>query len=280
MSIKDDKYSIIGELLLRILPTGKSNVSTKQNILSRYLSTTPKKQLFKDVWFIFAIITWFAFMYYVYTWMPELAAPKVTDPYTKITVSGNCTWIREQYQQIKEAKSGHTYKYPKDYIPTLPNATINIRYIPGNTTTITCPTVTTATTTTLVCPDCVCTCPQCETQAYTGISRATTRAMINIRPGPNNSPAYSGGCYDCLEQAWSMAGIPVCEKTNPDKGYCIPRFRGGVETGYWQSLTNKTKKETCTIDFIDIDCDGKFPMNTSIWAILGNGSIKTIYRMD
>ena len=135
------------------------------------------------------------------------------------------------------------------------------------------------TTTTLICPDCNCQCPPCETKAYTGISRTTTKAVMNIRPGPNNSPAYSGGCYDCLEQAWSMIGIPICEKENPDKGYCIPRFRSGLDTGYYNSIMNKTPK-TCTVNFLDEDCDGKFKLNNSMWAIFGNGSIKTIYRMD
>lgn len=276
-SKEDTKYSVLGEIILKI--TDKINNKTQNNnAIKRYLRTTSRKNIFKDILTLVCFIGFWGQLYYMVENIEYLVVPQVTDTRLGITVSGNCSFIHEIYQDLKRAKTGGSYVFDyldssqqfsgdKNYsVRNYVTPAENIKY-PTNTTTLT-PT----TTTIMPCPtcptipECVCTCPTCsvcrDTYSFTDKEIDWMLNDCKIKVG---SAGYQGGSADTCFKVMEYFKIPG-----------RPKFKLSSSTFYNPNI--KQIEKDCTVCFSDGDCDGAFYLNNSIWMIRGEGVMKWIHK--
>ena len=215
-----------------------------------YLEWENKRMVIKDAFFTLSCIGFIIFACYIAYYKDAFIAPSLTYP-DGTHLTGNCSFIWAEFEGMQElSKAGmvlpDSFKTTGGGIfidPQLDNKTV-IVFDPTTTTVTTVET----TTTTLApenctepepCPDCKCAastpCPSCECPYESGLSKKQIRKSLNIRPGSNNSPAYSAGCFQCLKDNWIVIDIPLCDGSNDN--YCRPKYKLSSSSGYYGEIT-------------------------------------------
>jgi len=283
-------------IILYLLKGGKSNTK-KNNLISDYLRDTPKKQRIKDLIFIGSIMWLLVFTGWVMSNKDMFDRPyiKILGDNGYVTVGGNCSWIWELWQRERQRnidvlgwrniiinesdpinKSNVLWNSPKMSSPRVSFQTTTLPSIIVDTTTTTqppsCPEC-------MVCPDCICNygnhtlvCDPCAELEC--IENSEALAYINRLRPTAESVAYQGGWFDMRN---------ICRKL---LGGNASKFKEGPRyslTQIYDTLINKNGTYSDRVMFPDVSAAGSTPefiLNTSIWRISGNGSIKHIYKIN
>jgi len=207
---KDVKYSFLGELLLGISDTITNNIVLSKTITD-YKKRTPKKEVIKDIVFVGSFVAMLLFMGFIVQNIDHLVVPKFQDQLTGVTVSGNCSFIYEEFKRVQSTRRDNTYRIPGgnkvDYIvPTIPVPT---------TTTTTAPTTSTVRTTTTLCPPCTCevctqnACPEIDpdTDCPDKLTNKDNKWLLNLH-AKNGATCYQSGYSDCADNVREYLQVP------------------------------------------------------------------------
>jgi hypothetical protein len=258
-TVKDRKYSVIGNILLKIMPKGETKYP-----LETYFKTTSQKEIIKDFIYYGSFIGFVFFIGFVALNVEHLVVPSIKDPNTQVTVTGNCPFILDLYRNLTAARKNQGYMIPKDYIYIPPSPTIKLEF--SNTTCPTCDVCRECPTCQPI-PDCVCTCPECNEcpSCDEEILKRIEYWFKNECRIKDGSAGYQAGSADTCDMGGAYFEVD---------GY--PKFKTRPSAAFYNPV--KQVPKDCTINFMDVDCDGTFYLNNSIWMISGNGSMKWIHK--
>jgi hypothetical protein len=147
--------------ILQELPKKKQ---TTLEEFRNYWATSTKRMKIKDAMTVFGLLGFIVFCGWVVLNKDILTPPYVTIVRgdSSVTVSGNCTWIKEYYEakrdEILDDGTGESYRFSLNYTPIeLNRVTANLTVETTSTTTVTTSSTTTVTCPTIVCPTVTCT---------------------------------------------------------------------------------------------------------------------------